>query len=215
MLITDDGSKDNSVSTIKRIFREESRIRLFELQKNVGAAEARNVALSQAKGRYIAFLDSDDIWYPKKLEKQLVFMQKNGYAFTFTSYNQMNEFGVDLNKIIQVPQSINYNQYLRNTIIGCLTVIIDKKRTGDFGMPLIKSSHDMALWLLIMKRGFKAYGLNEVLATYRIVSNSNTSKKWKAAKDVWRVYRQIEHLSFFIAIFNFCGYIFNAIKKRI
>jgi teichuronic acid biosynthesis glycosyltransferase TuaG len=90
--------------------------------------------------------------------------------------------------VIKAPKKMTYHSYLKNTIIGCLTVIIDKEKTGDFQMPNIRSSHDMALWLLIMKRGFSAYGLDENLAYYRIVSNSNTSKKWKAAKEVWDVY---------------------------
>jgi teichuronic acid biosynthesis glycosyltransferase TuaG len=96
-----------------------------------------------------------------------------------------------------------------------LTVIIDREKTGEFKMPLIKSSHDMALWLLIMKRGFKAYGLNEVLAKYRLVSGSNTAKKYQAAMDVWRVYREIEGLSLLRSGWYFIHYIFNALKKRI
>ena len=109
---------------------------------------------------------------------------------------------------------MTYHSYLKNTIIGCLTVIIDKEKTGDFQMPNIRSSHDMALWLLIMKRGFSAYGLDENLAYYRIVSNSNTSKKWKAAKEVWDVYRKVEKLNIIFSIYNFIGYAYNAIKKR-
>lgn len=132
------------------------------------------------------------MWDEHKLEKQLAFMERYSYAFTFSNYYVMEENGEKTGIIVKVPSSLSYQQYLRNTIIGCLTVIIDRKQTGDFKMPLIKSSHDMALWLLIMKRGFKAYGLKDVLAGYRLVSTSNTAKKWKAAKDVWRVYQEIE-----------------------
>ena len=110
---------------------------------------------------------------------------------------------------------MSYHSYLRNTIIGCLTVIIDKESTGDFQMPDIRSSHDMALWLLIMKRGFYAYGLDENLAYYRIVSTSNTSKKCNAAKEVWDVYRKEENLNIIYSTYCFIGYTFNAIKKRI
>ena len=104
---------------------------------------------------------------------------------------------------------------IKNTIIGCLTVVIDREKTGGFEMPKIRSSHDMALWLLIMRRGFDAYGLDENLARYRIVSTSNTANKWRAAKDVWMVYRQFEKLSFFYSIWCFLNYAFNAIIKRI
>ena len=215
LLITDDCSSDKTAEIIKTYAKNDSRIKIFLQDENLGAASTRNVSLNNAKGQYVAFLDSDDVWSKNKLERQLDFMKKKGYAFTFSAYDLMNEKGLKINKVIPVPQTISYNQYLKNTIIGCLTVIIDRNKTGDFRMPIIRSSHDMALWLLIMRRGFFGYGLNEVLATYRLVSTSNTSKKYKAALDVWRVYTRIEHLSIFKACFYFLGYIFNALRKRL
>ena len=214
LLIADDCSKDSSVEVIKKIIDKDQRIKLISLLKNVGAAAARNVAIEHANGQYIAFLDSDDVWEPEKLERQLAFMKENKYAFTYSEYYVMEEDGKKTGSFIRIPSSLSYRQYLRNTIIGCLTVVIDRNIVGDFRMPLIKSSHDMALWLLIMKRGYKAYGIKEVLAGYRLVSTSNTAKKWKAAKDVWRVYRKIEHLSVLFSAFCFCGYVFNAVIKR-
>lgn len=214
LLITDDCSKDSSIEVVARIVGKDRCIKLFPLLQNVGAAAARNVAIEHAKGQYIAFLDSDDVWEPEKLEKHLTFMKQNKYAFTYSEYYVMEEDGRRTKSIIHIPTSLSYYQYLQNTIIGCLTVVIDRSIVGDFRMPLIKSSHDMALWLLIMKRGYKAYGIKEVLAGYRLVSTSNTAKKWKAAKDVWRVYRKIEHLSVLFSAFCFCGYAFNAVFKR-
>lgn len=215
LLIVDDCSKDNSVEVVRKFANIDKRVVLFSLEKNVGAAAARNVAIEHAQGQYIAFLDSDDVWDEYKLEKQLAFMKQYSYVFTFSNYYVMEENGKKKENIVKVPSSLSYHQYLRNTIIGCLTVIIDRQQTGDFKMPLIKSSHDMALWLLIMKRGFKAYGLKDVLAGYRLVSTSNTAKKWKAAKDVWKVYREIEGLSVLYAAYCFCGYAINAVLKRI
>ena len=215
LLIVDDCSKDNSVEVVRKFANIDKRGVLFSLEKNVGAAAARNVAIEHAQGQYIAFLDSDDVWDEYKLEKQLAFMKQYSYVFTFSNYYVMEENGKKTENIVKVPSSLSYHQYLRNTIIGCLTVIIDRQQTGDFKMPLIKSSHDMALWLLIMKRGFKAYGLKDVLAGYRLVSTSNTAKKWKAAKDVWKVYREIEGLSVLYAAYCFCGYAINAVLKRI
>lgn len=214
LLIVDDCSIDNSVEIAQKFVDIDERIKLFLLEKNVGAAAARNIAIEHARGQYIAFLDSDDIWNEDKLMKQLAFMKQNSYAFTFSSYYVMEEDGKKTGNIVRVPISLTYHQYLRNTIIGCLTVIIDRKQIGDFRMPSIQSSHDMALWLLIMKRGVKAYGMKEVLAGYRLVSTSNTAKKWKAAKDVWKVYRRIEELSVLYAAYCFCGYVINAIWKR-
>ena len=215
MIIVDDCSKDNSKEIIKELAAKDKRIKPIFLEKNVGAAKARNVAIRQAKGKYVAFLDSDDLWNPKKLEKQLSFMYENEIAFSYTNYQFISENGEDLSNIISAPEKMTYDSYLKNTIIGCLTVIIDREKSGEFEMPNIRSSHDMALWLLIMKRGFSAYGLDENLARYRIVSTSNTASKWHAAKDVWKVYRQVEKLSFIYSTWCFVWYAFNALKKRI
>ena len=213
MLIVDDYSADNSLQILKKY--NDKRIQLIELDKNVGAAESRNVAIRKAKGKYIAFLDSDDLWEPQKLEKQISFIETEDIAFSFSTYQPMSDDESKLYSIIHAPKIVTYSSYLKKTIIGCLTVIIDREKTGSFEMPNIRSSHDMALWLLIMRRGFDAYGLDENLARYRIVSTSNTANKWRAAKDVWMVYRQFEKLSFFYSIWCFLNYAFNAIIKRI
>ena len=215
MIIVDDCSQDDSVNIISDMAVKDKRLNLITCDQNIGPSEARNIALKHAKGRYIAFLDSDDIWHKEKLQRQLNFMKEKDCAFSFTSYQPISENGQRYHKIISVPKTLNYHQYLGNTIIGCLTVIIDKKKTGDFLMPFIRSSHDMALWLQILKKGFTAYGLNENLAYYRLVSTSNTSKKWRAAKDVWRVYTILEKLPFYYSVYKFICYSFNAIKKRL
>jgi teichuronic acid biosynthesis glycosyltransferase TuaG len=215
LIIVDDGSKDSSANIIQDLTNTDTRIKGFYFDKNIGAAEARNVAIQQAKGKYIAFLDSNDLWELEKLEKQISFMQTEDIAFSFSTYQPMSEDGSKLYSIIHAPKIVTYSAYLKNTIIGCLTVVIDREKAGDFEMPNIRSSHDMALWLLIMKRGFDAYGLDENLARYRIVSASNTSSKWRAAKDVWKIYREVEKLSFLYSSWCFLNYAFNALVKRI
>jgi len=215
LLIVDDCSKDNSKELLLNLKKKDERIKVTFLDNNIGSAKARNVAILQAKGKYIAFLDSDDFWESQKLEKQISFMMQNDIAFSYTSYQSISENGSDIIGLINAPDKMTYHDYLKNTIIGCLTVVIDREKIGDFEMPNIRSSHDMALWLLIMKRGFDAYGLNENLAKYRVVSTSNTASKWRAAKDVWKIYRQFEKLSFFYSIWCFLNYAFNAIIKRI
>ena len=215
MIIVDDCSTDDSAELIRDIITREPRIKLIVLDENVGAAEARNVALSMANGRFIAFLDSDDIWMSEKLERQLHFMQKNGYAFTFCAYIPISEDGEDEYKSIWAPASIDYEGYLKNTIIGCLTVVIDREQTGDFRMPDVRSSHDMALWLEILNRGFRAYGIDEVLAKYRLVSSSNTAKKMSAVGDVWRVYRDIRGLPLAKSLYCWCHYLYHAVRKRL
>jgi len=215
MIIVSDNSTDNTIDIVMEYEKKDERISLISLDHNVGAAAARNIALNHSKGRFIAFLDSDDLWFPEKLTVQYEFMIKNGYAFTFTGYITVSEDGTKELKYVNVPKEIDYKRYLRNTIIGCLTVMIDREQTGPFKMPLIASSHDMALWLEIMKRGFNAIGIQQPLAKYRLVTYSNTSRKIKAAKDVWKVYRQIEKLSLLSAIYNFSGYAVNALRKRL
>ena len=215
MIIVDDCSTDNSRNLITKFAKEDDRIKPIFLEENVGAAEARNIAIKKSQGKYIAFLDSDDLWKNNKLETQLSFVNERNITFSFTSYQPISENGMDKYPVIKVPYQIDYHSYLKNTIIGCLTVVIDRDKTGNFEMPNIRSSHDMALWLLIMKRGFSAYGLNKNLAYYRIVSTSNTSKKWKAAKEVWDVYRKVEQLNIVYSAICFVGYVYNAIKKRV
>ncbi len=215
LLITDDCSRDQTLEIAQSYERKDPRIKVFALPCNSGAAAARTHSLEMAKGRYIAFLDSDDLWKPQKLERQLCFMEEGGYAFSYTDYELMSEEGHLLHKRLRMPPALSYKQYLRNTAIGCLTVMIDKGKTGNFSMPPIRSSQDMATWLLLLRRIDKAYALTEDLATYRLVGNSNTAKKGKAAKDVWRVYREIEHLSLARSIYSFVGYAFHAIKKRL
>jgi teichuronic acid biosynthesis glycosyltransferase TuaG len=215
LIITDDCSTDNSLDIIYSLAGTNPKVIIVPLKEKVGAAEARNIALRKAQGRYIAFLDSDDIWTPNKLERQLSFMISNNYLFTFTSYGLINESNEMLYKTIKVPRSLTYHNYLKNTIIGCLTVIIDRQQVGSFEMPDLRSSHDMALWLQILKKGIIAYGLNEELAFYRVVSNSNTSKKIRAALDVWFVYRRIEKLPIIYSSICFLSYAFNALIKRV
>ena len=215
MLIVDDCSRDDSREIITSLADKNKKIKKIFLDNNVGAAEARNVAIRQAKGKYIAFLDSDDLWESQKLEKQISFMEAEDIVFSFSTYQPISEDGSKLHSIINAPKIVTYSSYLKNTIIGCLTVVIDREIAGDFEMPNISSSHDMALWLLIMKRGFDAYGLDENLARYRIVSASNTSSKWRAAKDVWKIYREVEKLSFLYSGWCFLNYAFNALVKRI
>lgn len=215
MIIVDDCSKDNSRAVLEELANEEERVKIHFLQENSGAAVARNTAIRLAKGKYIAFLDSDDKWKPNKLQTQLEFMQKNDYAFTFSGYDLMNEDGELLGKSVKIPESIDYQGLLKNTIIGCLTVIVDKEKVGDFQMPNIRARQDLALWLLIMKRGFKAYGLQQSLAIYRSVPGSVSSNKVNMLKKNWHVYRKIEKLNVVSASWYIFNYAFNALKKRL
>jgi teichuronic acid biosynthesis glycosyltransferase TuaG len=213
LIIVDDGSIDNSDLIIKELVNSDTRIKAFFLKENKGVAFARNKAISEASGRYIAFLDSDDIWSSDKLEKQLKFMKINAIAFSFTSYQPFSSF--KSYKVIHAPQKISYEELLRNTIIGCLTVVIDTELIKKIFMPDYATSQDYAAWLLILKKGYFAYGFNENLAKYRVVSTSNSANKIEMIKGVWSIYRESEKLNILQSFWCLINYMFNAILKRI
>lgn len=218
MIIIDDASLDNSyeqiTSSIQKNYQCDNRFKVFKNIENLGAAETRNYGLEIAKGRFIAFLDIDDVWLPTKLEEQLNFMKKQNIALSFHSYLAYDQNLEEKLYSVNAPSSLSYMSYIKNTCIGCLTVMIDLSKTGKIKMPNIRSSHDMALWLDILEFEQKAYGLDKPLAIYRTVSSSNTAKKWKAAKDVWFVIHKYKNHSLFQSFYFFLCYSFNAIKKR-
>ncbi|MBO7528308.1 MAG: glycosyltransferase family 2 protein [Bacteroidales bacterium] len=215
LLITDDGSTDRSVDIVSRYSKHDDRINVLVPDEHSGIARTRNMSIARAKGKFVAFLDSDDIWYPEKLEKQVNFMLENNVAFTYSSYEIIDVQGKLKKKIVKDAGVMSYKKYLRNTIICCGTVVVDREKTGHFATPIIKTSEDMSLWLSIMKRGFDAYPVPGPLHRYRDTPGSASSNKFKAACDVWRVYRKIEKLSLLQSAVNFVCYSFNAVKKHV
>lgn len=216
MILIDDCSTDNSREVIEKITQEDSRIKYILLEHNSGAAVARNTGIEAANGRYIAFLDSDDVWKNDKLKQQLNFMEKNNYAFTYTAFETITEDNKVIQKEVLVPESLNYTQLLKNTAIACSTVIIDRSKTGNFSMPLVRKGQDTATWLKLLKGPVEnAYGLNKVLSSYRKVKGSISDDKLSALKRTWNTYRNIEKLPLPKAGYYFTWYVLNAIKKRI
>jgi teichuronic acid biosynthesis glycosyltransferase TuaG len=212
MIIVDDYSKDDSVHVIEAYMEKDPRIRLIPLIQNVGAAKARNVALKEGKGNYMAFLDSDDQWLPTKLEEQVAFMQKENLAFSFTSYSLIDEQGNPIDIEVKAPKTVDYKYLMGNTTIGCLTVMLDRNQIKQIEMP-VTQPEDTALWLLLLRQGYQAYGLQKVLAKYRIVSNSTSRNKFKAAYRYWKLLRSQEKLNFVKANFYFSKYAYNAYNK--
>lgn len=217
MLLVDDCSPDNSFNIIKKYLEEDKRIKYIKLEENSGAAVARNYALKKSKGRFISYLDADDLWKKEKLEKQIEFMIENNYAFTCTDYEKIDEKANSLNKIIRIPKRVNYKLFLRNTIIQTVGVMVDTKITGKeiLEMPNIRRRQDAATWCQLLKSGYDCYEVPENLSYYRVVTNSLSSNKIKAVKGTWFLYRNIEKLSLWKSCFCFVGYAFNAVKKRI
>lgn len=215
MIIVDDCSQDETVSIVKKYMERDNRIRLVELEKNSGSAIARNTAMDHAKGRYFAFLDSDDLWLPEKLEKQVAFMESKNIAFSFTRYERVREDGTETGMISKVPPVVTYEDLMKQCVIGCLTVMLDREKIGELRMVNIRTRQDYAFWLKILRNGFLAYGLPEILAHYRLVENSISSNKVQAAKRNWYVYRQIEKQSLGKALWYFSNYAFRSVYDLI
>ena len=214
MIIIDDGSTDGSVDIVRPFAKKDERINLICLPGNNGSAHARNEGIKNARGRYIAFLDSDDIWLPKKLEKQLRFMDRKNSPLTFTAYQKINENGkyiaqININKI-----KVGYTDLLKTNHIGCLTAMLDTQLIGGkISMPLIEKRHDHGLWLSILKKGHTAYGLNEVLGEYRIRGGSISDNKIDNIKYQWKLYREVEKLSLIRSMYYMFYYAWYGVVK--
>lgn len=166
LLFVDDCSQDDTLSTMMRYAKHDKRIKVFQNSTNSGAAVSRNTALRNACGRWIAFLDSDDLWEPTKLEKQVRFMEKNGYAFTYTEYQEMDAEGNLTGVTISGPKHVTKRGMYNFCWPGCLTVMYDREKVGLIQIEDIKKNNDYAMWLKVCKKA-DCYLLPEVLARYR------------------------------------------------
>lgn len=217
VLFIDDMSKDKSVDLIEKEIKKDKRYKLIKLEENSGAAIARNTGIENSKGKYICFLDADDFWNYQKLEKQIKFMKENDCAFSYTGYQFTDAKGNKIGKKVFVPNSITYNQALKNTTIWTSTVMfdMDKLLKKDILMPNVKRGQDTATWWKVLKKIGEAYGLNEILSFYRRSDDTLSSNKLKALKRTWNLYRNVEHLNIFYSFYCFAFYCFNAVRRRV
>ncbi len=215
MIIVDDASTDRTAEIVQSYVERDPRIKYFRLEKNSGSGVARNKAMDLAKGRFIAFLDSDDLWMPTKLEKQIKFMLENDIAFSFTKYVRMKEDGTVTNAVTDAPAQVTYDDLMKHCVIGCLTVVLDRSKIGEERMLEIRTRQDYVFWLTLTKKGFIAHGLPEVLAKYRLVENSISSNKLKAARQNWNVYYKIEKQPLWKSIWYFANYAVRSVVNLI
>lgn len=178
-ILVDDFSKDSSWVSLSELSKNDKRVKIYRNKVNLKSGKTRNLAIKKAKGRFIAFLDSDDLWHPEKLNIQISFMLNNQYYFSHTSYGYINEDGKRIKSTFHVRKEVDYYNLLKRTEISCLTAIYDAERIGKFYMSEHARKQDYALWLAILKSGTKSYGIDKELAFYRQVSNSATSVKYK------------------------------------
>lgn len=208
IIVIDDKSTDNSINIIKSI--KDKRIRIIQLEKNSGAAIARNKGIEVATGDYICFLDSDDYWFNRKIEKQLNFIKNKAFIYSKYIYLRKNK-----THIAKVPKVLTYKELLKNTAIFTSTVMLNMKYLNkkNIYMPKI-DGEDYGAWFNILKKIDKAYGMQEILSIYRVRNKSLSSNKIKAMRRTWNLYK-LENLPLSKRIYCFICYAYNAVKRRI
>ena len=218
LLVVDDCSTDNTPEVMK-LFASDERIRYMKLEKNSGPAGARNYGLDHASGEYIAFLDSDDLWLPDKLEKQLAFMERQGARISCTAYEAISEQGERLNRVVKPFKKADYDLVLyTGNCLGNSTVVYEREVFADIRVPEIRKRNDFALWLQLLKKETYAYGMDEIFMQYRVRENSVSSGKKSLFRYHWQLYKEIENLGTVKALTAMCSCVivksFRMLKQR-
>ena len=214
MLIVDDGSTDGSRALAERLAAEEPRLRLLGWERNRGAAAARNAGIRASRGRFLAFLDADDLWYPEKLAVQIGYMRGEGVPFSFASYRRIDADGRPLG-VVRVPARVDHARLLRGNAIPCHTAVFDRLHYGRAEMPDLRRRQDYGLWLTLLARGGEAHGLLQVLADYRVRSGSLSSGRLAAAAATWMVYREVAGLGRARAAYCLAHNLARGVAKRL
>jgi glycosyltransferase involved in cell wall biosynthesis len=216
MILVDDASTDETVKIISDFAKKDSRIKLFKLEKNSGNGFARNIALDKAVGKYIAYLDADDLWFPNKLEKQIEFLKENNLHFTFSFYDCIDEEGNSLNRRVEAPIYLTYNELFFCNYVGNLTAIYDADYFGKIILEATQKRQDWRLWLTILKQIQVTKPVPEPLAFYRIRKNSISSSKFKLIKHNFGVYREFHGFNFVFSVLLMVRFLFTQliIKPR-
>jgi len=216
MILVDDASTDKTVKIISDFAEKDSRIKLFKLEQNSGNGFARNIALEKAVGKYIAYLDADDLWFLNKLEKQIAFLKENNLHFTFGFYECIDEEGNSLNRRVEAPINLNYDELFFCNYVGNLTAIYDADYFGKIVIEATQKRQDWRLWLTILKQIQVTKPVPEPLAFYRIRKDSISSSKFKLIKHNFGVYREFHGFNFVFSVLLMVRFLFTQliIKPR-
>lgn len=211
IILVDDCSKDNTRAVLEKLSSTDDRIRFIFQEKNSGAAKARNAGINVAKGRFIAFLDSDDLWEHDKLTKQLAVL-KEGHPFVFCSFDLRDEGGNKVHNKIRIKSKVRYKDLMTHTYISTPATIYDRFFYGDVQMPDRRTGQDYAFWLILLKQS-DAYGIDEALVHVTKRGNSLSKSKFQSLRDIYEVQTAFEHISRPKALIHVFAYFFYAIKK--
>lgn len=215
LYVIDDKSTDNTLKIVEKISENDKRIVIIKLCENSGQAHARNQGIKMSKGRYITFLDSDDLWDELFLEEQIKFMESNSYEMVFSAFERKNQDLSISYGILEVPYKVNYEGLLKNNYLSCLSTVIDTNRIGKIYFEENYKHEDHIMWIKILKDYIEyAYGNQNVLATYRIRSGSTSRNKFRAAIWKWTIYRNYLKLNIFKSLYYYLYYVYNGIRKN-
>lgn len=213
LILIDDGSTDESAAIAAEFSRVDPRIRLIRNEKNIGVAETRNRGIREARGDWIALLDSDDCWAPEKLEKQLALTEETGADILYCSYAMIRDDGEIFGRPFLVPDSTSLEEMLVSSVISCSTAVIRRERLLEHPFGSSFRHEDLVLWLELLDSGCRACGCREVLAYYRVMERSRSGNKARSALGRWRVFRDYLHLPFLASFRYFIRYALTALKK--
>ena len=209
MILVDDSSTDTTEQIILGFTENDSRIKFHKLEVNSGTGVARNTAITLAKGSYIAFLDSDDLWKPSKLERQIDFLRTNNLPFTFSFYDCIDEQGKSINRRVTAPKNLKYSQLFFCNYVGNLTGIYEVNYFGKIPVSNSKKRQDWMLWLTILKKIKTAQPVTESLACYRIRENSISASKLNLVKHNFAVYRNFHGYNFMVSTLCMIGFLYT------
>lgn len=214
IIIINDCSTDNTLSVIENLAKKNRNIKIINQNINLGVAKTRNNGFDHANGDYIALLDADDIWFPSKTEKQIEYIKSNSIDLCCTSYSFIDKNGIDIKKPYYVPKEITFEKLLSENVIGCSSVIMKREIIDNIRMSNKYSHEDYAFWLDILKNGYTASGMNEILMKYRSYIESRSGNKYNSAKNRWIIYRDFLKFNTAKSIYYFSKYAINALSKH-
>lgn len=213
MIIVDDGSFDETEQIVRSIIEKDKRIQFYKLTQNSGPAVARNTGIEKASGKYLTFIDADDIWFPTFIENSITTIDETGIPFVFSSYKRANEQLEFVYSDFIVPHKVSYSDILKSNSISCLTAFVEIQKLGKKYMPLIRKRQDMGLWLNYLKVVPFAHGIQETQAIYRIRENSLSRKKSDLIKYQWQFYRNVEKLNIFQSLYYMSHWMYRGFMK--